>query len=357
MESKLRAVRRAHRGVVTKLLGKFEDFRQNSEVIPEQISTLLETLTEKRTILVDLNSQILELTSEDDVAEELDDTDEYMFTLDTKLKQIKNFMSSLQSSTQSSVSPSDTLNPMADSFTPSSSNIQNTNSANETRIFEKQPAASCMGEPVMSQTAYAMSQPTQHMQSTHSRDISYLPLSQDHAQSTSNMLNQQMSSISHASSQNHRLPKLDLPTFDGNILHWQTFWDAFDSTINLNTTLTEIQKFSYLKAQLRRTASEAIEGFPLTGANYTTAVDLLKERFGRPHKVIHAYMKALMDLPAPTNELSSLRSYSDKLEAYVRGTRLLRLDAKYVWRTSSTRRIGKIARRYNETNCKRAWDR
>ena len=353
METKLKSHRRAHKGVVTKLLKKFEDFRQNSNVIPEEVSTLLETLTEKRTILADLNSQILDITSEEDVAEELDETDEYMFALDTKLKQITNYKSSLQSSTQSSsTTQSVALNPMADNFTPSNPENTTTCTANETSASEKQVAASCVSEPIsnhamsqpafsmsqpafamsqpafsmsqpalaMSQPAYAISQPAHSMHDkTHMGDASYLSLPQDHTQSTSNMLNSQMSSISHASSQNHRLPKLDLPTFDGNILNWQTFWDAFNSTIHLNTTLTEIQKFSYLKAQLRSTASESIEGFPLTGANYATAVDLLKERFGQPHKVIHAYMKALMDLPAPTNELSSLRSYSDKLEAYVRG--------------------------------------
>ncbi|XP_071123517.1 uncharacterized protein [Mytilus edulis] len=120
------------------------------------------------------------------------------------------------------------------------------------------------------------------------------------------------------SSQNQRLPKLDLSHFDGEILQWQTFWDFYESTIHFNSTLTEIQKFSYLKAQLHGNAAQTVEGFALTNANYTTAVNLLKERFGSPHKIIDAYMKALMDLPSPSHDLNSLRTYGDYLKTYVR---------------------------------------
>ena len=48
-----------------------------------------------------------------------------------------------------------------------------------------------------------------------------------------------------------------------HILHWQMFWNTFESTIHHNTTLTELQKFSYLKEQLRMTATEAVEVLPL----------------------------------------------------------------------------------------------
>ena len=46
------------------------------------------------------------------------------------------------------------------------------------------------------------------------------------------------------SSNFHKLPKLNLPTFDGNVLEWQSFWDSFDSAIHNNNTLTDVQKFN-----------------------------------------------------------------------------------------------------------------
>ncbi|CAC5414706.1 unnamed protein product [Mytilus coruscus] len=112
---------------------------------------------------------------------------------------------------------------------------------------------------------------------------------------------------------------------DGGVIQWSTFhiWDSYESTIHFNSSLTPIQKFSYLKAQLLGTAAQTIAGFALTHGNYETAVCLLRERFGHPQKIINAYMKALTDLPSPLNDLNSLRSYGDYLESYARGLECL----------------------------------
>ena len=64
-----------------------------------------------------------------------------------------------------------------------------------------------------------------------------------------------------------RLPKLTLPTFYGDPLTWQTFWDSFYVTIHANPNLSGVQKFNYLKAQLQADAARTIAGLPLTEAN------------------------------------------------------------------------------------------
>ena len=119
--------------------------------------------------------------------------------------------------------------------------------------------------------------------------------------------------------QNSRLPKLNLPTFSGNPLQWFTFWDSFQAAVHSNTTLGDIQKFSYLKAQLTGDAAKAISGFPFTNDNYTKAVQLLKERFGNASKVINAHMQSLLDLPNPKYELASLQLFYDTMESHIRG--------------------------------------
>ncbi|XP_071127724.1 uncharacterized protein [Mytilus edulis] len=107
--------------------------------------------------------------------------------------------------------------------------------------------------------------------------------------------------------------------FNGEILTWQTFWDSFESSVHYNVTLTDVQKFSYLKSQLVNDAARTIDGLPLTNSNYMEAIKLLKERFGQSHKITNAYMQAMLELRAPQNNLLSLRGYYDKLEAYIRG--------------------------------------
>ena len=62
-----------------------------------------------------------------------------------------------------------------------------------------------------------------------------------HPESVSNL------SSSH-STQYYRLPKISLPSFSGDILLWQFFWDSYESTIHSNVNLTDVQKFTYLKS-------------------------------------------------------------------------------------------------------------
>lgn len=123
--------------------------------------------------------------------------------------------------------------------------------------------------------------------------------------------------------QTSRLPKLELPTFSGDPLSWQSFWDSFDAAVNSNPTLSPIHKFNYLKAQLHGDAARAISGFPLTEVNYTHSVTLLKERFGESQKLIDAHTHALTELPAPTNDLSSLQLFHDVTENHLRGLEAL----------------------------------
>ena len=118
---------------------------------------------------------------------------------------------------------------------------------------------------------------------------------------------------------NTRLPKLSLCTFSGNILNWQTFIDSFNAAIENNESLSGIQKFQYLKAQLSGEAARTIEGLALTNANYKHAVELLKKRYGQSHKITAAYMKALWDIPKPSANTNELRQFYDTLESYIRG--------------------------------------
>ncbi|XP_053390231.1 uncharacterized protein LOC128553139 [Mercenaria mercenaria] len=122
-----------------------------------------------------------------------------------------------------------------------------------------------------------------------------------------------------SSTQYSRLPKFSLPTFNGNILEWQAFWDSFSSAVHSNQNLTDVQKFNYLRSQLKDEAARKIDGFALTNANYSNAVELLHEQYGQKHKIVHAYIQSLLHLPSPSNTLPSLRGYYDKLETYIRG--------------------------------------
>ena len=122
-----------------------------------------------------------------------------------------------------------------------------------------------------------------------------------------------------------KLPKLSLKPFNGDITTWTPFWDSYESAIHKNPTLSEIDKFNYLKSLLDHTAHEAIAGLTLTSANYDEAVSILQKRFGNKQQIISRHMDILLNANpvASPNDLKSLRHLYDQIESHVRGLKSL----------------------------------
>ena len=128
------------------------------------------------------------------------------------------------------------------------------------------------------------------------------------------------------SSRKVNLPKLQLATFNGDILQWQEFYDGFSAAIDKDDSLENIQKFQYLRTQLRGEAAKCIEGLTLTNANYDQALGLLKDRYGQPFKIQDAYMKALWNLSLPSEDrctTQDLRKFYDNMESHIRSLEAL----------------------------------
>ena len=81
--------------------------------------------------------------------------------------------------------------------------------------------------------------------------------------------------------------------FSGKLGEWQEFWDSFESAIHLKDGLSKVDKFAYLRSLSLEPARSVIGGFPLTSANYESAIELLKKRYGK--KI--AIQRALVNEP------------------------------------------------------------
>ncbi|XP_071133960.1 uncharacterized protein [Mytilus edulis] len=77
MTSKLKSIRAGHRSEVSRILRRFEE-RSETEEKPEEdeLETILDTLKEKQDILKDLDKKILDSVQEEDIEQEILDTDE-----------------------------------------------------------------------------------------------------------------------------------------------------------------------------------------------------------------------------------------------------------------------------------------
>ena len=124
----------------------------------------------------------------------------------------------------------------------------------------------------------------------------------------------------HAHDHRIKLPKLTIQSFDEDVTLWMPFWDSYDSAIHQNPSLSEVDKFNYLRSLLRGTAREAVSGLILTTANYQEAIDILKRRFGNKQQIISRHMDILMTTGAVAshNNVKALRRLYDVMESKVR---------------------------------------
>ena len=57
-----------------------------------------------------------------------------------------------------------------------------------------------------------------------------------------------------------KLPKLFIKKFYGDPLQWQQFFDTFNAVVNDNDSISEVEKFTYLKGYLSGEAERSLEG-------------------------------------------------------------------------------------------------
>ena len=111
-------------------------------------------------------------------------------------------------------------------------------------------------------------------------------------------------------------------------MYWTAFWDSYESSIN---TLSDVDKFNYLRSLLEKSAYEAIAGLTLSAANYSEAIEILKKRFGSKQLIVSKHMEVLLNLEAATGEhdLKGLRSLQNEVEASVRSLKGLGVSSEY----------------------------
>ena len=101
-----------------------------------------------------------------------------------------------------------------------------------------------------------------------------------------------------------KLPKLDLPKFDGNYQNWTPFFDLFNGSVDSNDGLPEIQKLHYLKSSLKVEPAKLLSHLPITSANYEVAVKLLKEIYENKRLISRAHIDAILNFK-PLNQGSA----------------------------------------------------
>lgn len=121
-----------------------------------------------------------------------------------------------------------------------------------------------------------------------------------------------------------KLPSLGLPKFRGEFEKWIQFYESFQTLVDKNQCLDDIQKFYYLLDCLEGEARKVLECLEITRDNYTVALDLLEKRFQNKPVIIQTHIRTLVDATSVNKQnSSSLRNLSDTLERHIRALRTL----------------------------------
>ncbi|GFV91516.1 DUF1758 domain-containing protein [Trichonephila clavipes] len=137
------------------------------------------------------------------------------------------------------------------------------------------------------------------------------------------------STVSSVLSNQPRLPKLTLESFSGkDISSFPSFWARFKSAVHENSSLNDVDKFSYLKSVVTSDAELAIRGLTLTSENYAKAMKILENRFGRKELIVDFHMNRLLNLTPVRKsfDVIALRNLYDQLEINIRGLESLEIS-------------------------------
>ena len=293
---RFRARRRGFKASVTKLLAKIEDIvpaeleNVTSESVVESrrvtVSTAIEQLRTKREQITELDNAIAAaIQIESELEAEICDADTYQSTLSERIAFLAEFIRKSNRPPSAPV-PTPPRPPSTDRDCPPTLESSTSSTEEPVRVTSKVTPPDTTGPPAATNgTERAIDTNLPERGTYHNYS---------------------------------RLPKLVLPTFSGEPLQWQMFWDSFAAAVDSNPHLTGIQKLNYLRAQLHGDAAHVIAGFPLSDSNYNHSITLLKERFGQQYKLVDAHMEALLNVLTPSNILPSLQAFYDTIQNHMR---------------------------------------
>ena len=125
-----------------------------------------------------------------------------------------------------------------------------------------------------------------------------------------------------------KLPKIDVPMFDGELLHWQTFWEQFSIAVDKRSDISDTEKLVYLRHSLKDgSAKNVIEGLSHSGDQYKEAIDSLKARYDRPRIIHQTHVRRIYEVPSLKDDSGKeLRRFHDTVQQHLRALKAMKED-------------------------------
>jgi len=98
-----------------------------------------------------------------------------------------------------------------------------------------------------------------------------------------------------------KLPRLQLRRFQGDPKEYKPFRDTFEVSVNKDSTLSNIEKCTYLQSVLYGDALRLVTALSLTEENYKEALEIFEQRYGNKQTIVNSHMSELVSLPPVTS--------------------------------------------------------
>ncbi|GFV14170.1 uncharacterized protein TNCV_526441 [Trichonephila clavipes] len=123
---------------------------------------------------------------------------------------------------------------------------------------------------------------------------------------------------------NFRLPKLSIPQFNGHFKDWINFKDLFVSTVHSQVSISNVEKFQYLKGLLTNEPASLIKHMPISNDSYEEAWQKLLDRYDNKKQIVQSLIKTFLD-QKPISEANcfNLRKLLDTSDECLRGLNAL----------------------------------
>ncbi|XP_029165899.1 uncharacterized protein LOC114936760 [Nylanderia fulva] len=115
-----------------------------------------------------------------------------------------------------------------------------------------------------------------------------------------------------------QLPRISLPKFSGIQVEWERFRNTFESLVANQDSLTNTQKFHYLKSSVAGDAAQLIANLRISETNYEFAWQLLLAEYDDKQALVCAHLHSFISLPnIKTENVTDLKRLRDTVSSSI----------------------------------------
>ena len=113
--------------------------------------------------------------------------------------------------------------------------------------------------------------------------------------------------------------KLEMPKFSGQIVDWHEFWGLFDSRIERETSLSEIEKIGLLETAMTTPKALEIVREASKSRNYDKVAARIKEECDKPRQIYKYHLNQFLELKPVKDDHDSLGSFRRSIQKHLDG--------------------------------------